>query len=192
VEETLTDRDRIEILLKEYDALNALLLFRLNAMDRRLPTSVGVMAATFATMLALPTEFRIAVLVAVPYSVLWLARTTLQHAKAKEDHLRRIDEIERTVNGLAESEIMSFQSRHASREKTPSGRTGRSVLVGTVLSGLMTLFLCLCLFPSEIFPVSPWVYYVYLLVLAVDLVLSPLVLSGYRYRKTAPNLISDP
>jgi len=123
-QEPLDRREQIEILLEEYRSLNSLLLFRLAAMDRRLPVSVGIIAAAIASMVAVPVDSQTALLFVIPPALFWLVRSTVQHARAKEDHLRRIAEIERTINSIAGEELLIFQSRHPNRSRVASGRTG--------------------------------------------------------------------
>jgi len=80
----------------------SLLLFRLVAMDRRLPIAGGGIVVALAGSAAMPDELRLATLVVLPASLAWLVWTTANHARSKEDHLRRIDEIEPEVNKLAD------------------------------------------------------------------------------------------
>ena len=182
-DEQLGRSEQIEILLEEYRTLNSLLLFRLSAMDRRLPVSVAFVAAAVASMSALPPDAQIAALLLTPVSLLWLVRSTVQHARAKEDHLRRIDEIERAVNSLAGATLLAFQSQHPSRRDVPSGRTG-GVTVFAVTSGC-TAMLGLCLFRllNSPGPVPPWLYVAYVCGVALDVVMSQAGLSRYRYQK---------
>ena len=75
---SLSRRERIDVLLAEYDSLNQLLRFRLTAMDRRLPVAVSFMAATIAAVLALPLKLQLAVLIATPSAILWIGRTRVR------------------------------------------------------------------------------------------------------------------
>lgn len=184
---SITDRDRIEILLEEYRSLNTLLVFRLTAMDRRLPVSVGVFAATIASVAALPKDTRLAILLALPLALLWLVRTTVQHARAKEDHLRRIDEIERMVNVLARAELLVFQSRHPNQCLVPSGRTGKATVQGVGVSGLVMLGLCAFLFLRNGSDFPTWMYLAYVVGVGLDVVWIFMDLRRYRYRKAAPS-----
>lgn len=179
----LSKLDHIQVLLEEYRSLNALLLFRLSALDRRLPTSVGFTAATVAATLSLPVGSQIVVLILTPSAVLWMARTTNQHAKAKEDHLRRIGEIEQAVNELAGADLMVFQNRHPNRAKSTAGRSGTAAVVATAVGAILLLTSCLVLFPAAtgLFPYE--LYVVYVAVIGLDVVLGPIRLSRYRYEK---------
>ena len=176
-------RAQIDILLVEYRSLNKLLLFRLAAMDRRLPVSVGFFALTAATVLAIPQDLRIAILLVTPLGVFWFVRTTAQHARAKEDHLRRIDEIERMVNSLVGIDLLVFQSRHPNRRTSTSGRTGQVTVTATSCSGLFMLFFCVVLFLREVsfFPVV--LYLAYVAGVAFDVAYCSWRLLRYRYQK---------
>jgi len=175
----LNSRDRIEILLEEYRALNALLLFRLSALDRRLPISSAFLAIVAASLSGLPEGIRLCVLAATPLLVVWQVRTTIQQAQAKEDHIRRIDEIERAVNALAGEDLLLFQSQHPNRRQV-SGRSGQATITATTSGGLLTLLLCVVLFrgPS---PLTVWIYLLYIVCAAVDLVMFRVRLSTYQY-----------
>lgn len=174
-------RERIEILLEEYRCLNALLLFRLNALDRRLPVTIGLGTVSFASLLAIPSEIQVAILIAVPTAVHCLVRATAQHAKAKEDHLRRIDEIEQQINRIAGEELIVFQSRHTSKGIATGGRTGRSTIVATIFGAFISLFLSLVLFfqTSTYFPSILYVGFVALV--ALDIAVQPISLGNYQY-----------
>ncbi len=127
------------MLLEEYRALNGLLTFRLGAMDRRLPVAGGTLGAILGVTTAMPPDTKLAFLLGLPVALLWLMLSTVQHARSKEDHLRRIDEIERLVNRLAGEELLVFQSRHPNKRLTPAGRSG----FATVLSLLSTCWMML-------------------------------------------------
>ena len=179
----ISAHDCIQILLEEYRSLNALLLFRLTALDRRLPASVGFMAAAVAATLSLPVESRSAVLVITPSAVLWMARTTIQHAKAKEDHLRRIAEIELAVNELVGVELLVFQNRHPNRADSVAGRSGTATVVATCVGAILLLALCLVVFNAESGPLPYRLYALYVLLIGLDVVLGSIRLSRYRYEK---------
>jgi len=187
----LGPRDRIDILLEEYRALNALLMFRLTAMDRRLPISVGFMAAAIAALLALPPDSRMAVLIITPPALLWLVRTTVQHARAKEDHLRRIDEIEQTIHSIAGEKLLVFQSHHPNRAEFAAGRTGIATLVATSSGAFGMLMLCLFLFRREATPLPHWLYLVYITAISIDVLLGPIALARYRYQKLSRVLVRE-
>lgn len=181
--ETLSKRECIEVLVEEYRSLNALLLFRLSALDRRLPASVGFMAAAVAATLSLPIESRIAVLILTPSAVLWMVRTTIQHAMAKEDHLRRIAEIEVLINELAGRDLLAFQSQHPNRAAATAGRSGTATVIATAAGAVLLLVLCLVLFSLDSGPIPYGLYLGYVGLIAADVVLGPMRLSRYSYAK---------
>lgn len=187
----ISTHDQIQILLEEYRSLNTLLLFRLTTLDRRLPASVGFMAAAVAATLSLPVESRVAVLILTPSGVLWMARTTNQHAKAKEDHLRRIAEIEEAVNELAGVGLMAFQSRHPNRAESVAGRSGTATVMATAVGAVLLLALCLLMFGTESGPIPYWLYAAYAALIGFDVVLGPIRLSRYRYEKRS-NVVESP
>ena len=153
-------------------------------MDRRLPLAIGFMGAAVAAIPALPHPSRIAVLVAVPSVLLWLGRTTVQQARAKEDNLRRIGEIERVINSIAGEELLLFQSRHPNRAKIVGGRTGMGIVFATAVSSLVMLLLCLLVFIGEPSRLPRLMYFGYLGFVGADLLIGPIRLSFYGYRKS--------
>ena|GEM_PF-5431898 len=62
----LTDRDRIGILVEEYRALGSPLLFRLTAMDRRLPMAGGTLGVLLGSVTVMPPETRLIFLIGLP------------------------------------------------------------------------------------------------------------------------------
>ncbi len=181
VNHKLSRHDRIQILLEEYRSLNALLLFRLSALDRRLPLSTAFLAISAASMLAVPYPIRMVVLCLSPLAVAWLARTTVQHAIAKEDHLRRIDEIERRVNQIAEENLLLFQSKHPNQRATTAGRSGQASVKATVVCCIAVVCLCAFIVLYHGAP-SPFAYVIYVLLVTVDIICSHRILSRYEYR----------
>jgi hypothetical protein len=104
---------------------------------------VGPPAAAFAgavaSLQAVPRESQVILFVGLSVGLLWLMRTTVNHARSFQDVLRRIEEIERAVNRLIGGEVLRFQSRHPSRHRQVGGRTGRE----SVLAVLVTVYLVL-------------------------------------------------
>lgn len=129
-------------LLEEYRALNGLIVFRMTALDRRVPIAGTTLAAFVGGVTALPPDLELFVLLAVPLALYWLVRGASNHARSFEDVLRRVEEIESAVNGLVEREAMNFQSTHPSARHEIGGRTGRES-IGAVLS-LTLLLLAAC------------------------------------------------
>lgn len=179
----LPGSQRISILLEEYNSLNELLRFRLMAMDRRLPVAASFMAATIAAVLTLSAKLQLAVLIMTPSAILWIGRTTVQHARAKEDNLRRISEIEQKINEIAGEELLLFQSRHPNRAQTVAGRTGMSVVFATTLNSLLMLLVCLALFGAGHGQPVQILYFAFVLAVAFDLIMGAVRLSRYVYRR---------
>ena len=181
---------RVHILLEEYRALYSLLTFRLTAMDRRLPAIGGTLAAVLGSTTAMPDPTRLVFLLGLPIAVLWLFLSTVQHARSKEDHIRRIDEIERLVNLLAGEELLVFQSRHPNKGRYPGGRTG----FGSILAVLTVCLIMLggCMYTIQ-YPRSLLTnnrletYAVYLSGFAALMLAATIRLSLYRYRRPAPD-----
>ena len=134
---------RFQILFEEYRALYSLLTFRLTAMDRRLPAIGGTLAAILGSTTAMPDQSRLAFLLGLPIGLVWLFLSTVQHARSKEDHLRRIDEIERLVNALVGEELLVFQSRHPNKARYPGGRTGFGSVLAVLAVSLIMLASCM-------------------------------------------------
>jgi len=120
----------LQVLLEEYRAMNALLLFRLLAIDRRLPLAGSLLTGSLAAIPTLPPMAASVILWAVPAGAVWLVANAVAHARSKEDHLHRIAELEELVNRIAGQPLMQFQSRHPSRGRFVAGRSGQSSLVG--------------------------------------------------------------
>ena len=181
---------RIQILLEEYRALYSLLTFRLTAMDRRLPAIGGTLAGILGSATAMPDQARLSFLLGLPIAVLWLFLSTVQHARSKEDHIRRIDEIERLINRLAGEELLVFQSRHPNKARHAGGRTG----FGSVLAVLSVCLIMLgaCMYTVQIpRPLLTHdklgMYAVYLSGCAALMLAATLRLSRYSYRRPPPD-----
>jgi hypothetical protein len=110
--------------------MNALLHFRLLAIDRRLPLAGSLLTGSLAAVPTLPSAAASVILWAVPAGAVWLLANAVAHARSKEDHLHRIAELEEMVNRLAGQPLMQFQSRHPSRGRFVAGRSGQSSLAG--------------------------------------------------------------
>ena len=120
----------LQVLLEEYRAMNALLLFRLLAIDRRLPLAGSLLTGSLAAIPTLPPMAASVILWAVPAGAVWLVANAVAHARSKEDHLHRIAELEELVNRIAGQPLMQFQSRHPSRGRFVAGRSGQSSIIG--------------------------------------------------------------
>jgi hypothetical protein len=185
----VTIETRIQILLEEYRALYSLLTFRLTAIDRRLPAIGGTLAAVLGSTTAMPDQTQRAFLLGLPVALLWLFLSTVQHARSKEDHVRRIDEIERLINRLAGEELLVFQSRHPNKARHPGGRTG----FGSVFAVLTVCLIMLgfCWYSARIPPAlltgrDVFAYLAYLAAAAVVMLVAVVRLSRYRYRRPPP------
>lgn len=184
--DAITIEARIQILLEEYRALYALLTFRLTAMDRRLPAIGGTLAAVLGSTTAMPDPTRLAFLLGLPIALLWLFLSTVQHARSKEDHVRRIDEIERLVNRLTGEELLVFQSRHPNKAAFPGGRTGFGSVLAVLTVCLIMLAACLYLIqaPRPVLARDELaVYFALLAGCVVAMLAATLRLRRYRYHR---------
>ncbi|MCA9303415.1 MAG: hypothetical protein KC996_04770 [Phycisphaerales bacterium] len=117
-------RLQLNAILSEYNALYKLAEYRLNALDRRIPAISGLLAAFMGSVPVLPEESQLLALIAVPVSLIWLVRTTTNHARSFEDALRAIEWHEHQMNALLGRDVIGFQSRHPSKGRSVGGRTG--------------------------------------------------------------------
>jgi hypothetical protein len=189
---TLTDVERIRVLLEEYRALNALLMVRLQVTDQRLPWIGGLLAAIVGSLAQLPGDLRLMVLLAAPALSASFFQTVAAHARSKEDVLRRLDEIERQVNRLAREELLVFQSQHPNRKRAVGGRSGQSTLLAILVLCLVSLTACGFLFVREVGAATVWLapYVAYLLGAAAGLASNLRRLARYRYEKAPPGTAS--
>lgn len=180
---------RITVLLEEYRALYGLVTFRLSAMDRRLPVAGGALWALLSSTTAMPPDTKLCFLLGLPAALLWLVRSTVEHAQSKEDHLRRIDEIERLVNSLAGEELLVFQSRHPNKRGPTAGRTGLAT-VRAVLSACVTMLAaCTYLAAGSPHMLPVWGhrgYQAYVVVCGMLMTHGVVKLRRYRYRRPPP------
>lgn len=182
----VTIETRIQILFEEYRALYSLLTFRLTAMDRRLPAIGGTLAGILCSIPAMPDETRLAFLLGLPIAVLWLFLTTVQHARSKEDHLRRIDEIERHVNKLAGEVLLVFQSHHPNKARHPGGRTGFGSVLALLSICLLMIVACVhavYTLPGLMTPKALLSFRAYSLACVIVMLVATCRLYGYRYRR---------
>lgn len=184
----LSESERVRVLIEEYRALYSLLSFRVAAVDRRLPVAGATLGAALGSFSAMPLATKFVLLLFMPAALTWLTRTTVNHARSKEDVLRRIDEIERQVNQIAGEELLLFQSRHPNRGWPVSGRSGWSTVFAVLSFGLAGLACCGFLFRfGDAMPPQVWPAYASLLILsAIDLLLTVARLRRYRYNKAPP------
>jgi hypothetical protein len=140
----------LQLLLEEYRAMYALALFRLGALDRRVPIAAATLAAFVGSVAALPAESREIVLVGVPIASIWLVRATVNHARSFEDALRRIELIEQRANRLLNVDVLGFQSQHPSRGHAVGGRTGRESIVTVLVGAVLIVAACWYLFERTV------------------------------------------
>lgn len=172
---------QIEVLLEEYRQLYALVLFRLSALDQRVPLAGFALIAAVAGIGTLGSSVQITLLIAVPLSLLWWYQVAAQHALSFTDALRRIAEIEQQVNGLAGTALLEFQSSHPGRAQV-GGRTGQRTVQAVLAGSAVVLAACLLL-GADAFRGSPWLtaYDAFLAGTAAALVIQARSFVRYRY-----------
>lgn len=120
----LSDGKRLALLIEEYKALYTLVVYRMTSLEQRVAVVTAILAATVTASASLQTNFQLPVLIGLPVVLLFLFESTINHARSFEDILRRIDEIERAVNSIAQEVLLAFQSQHPSKGKAVGGRIG--------------------------------------------------------------------
>lgn len=178
---TDVEKAKLTALLEEYRSMYALALFRLAALDRRVPVAGATLAACIGSVTALPPATREAVLVGVPVAVLWLLRVTVNHARSFEDALRRIESVERRVNALLNADVLGFQSRHPSRKRAVGGRTGQESIRIVLMAAFFMLAGCAYLFAANHSGHALRLYAAYVSILAAYMALFADRLLRYRY-----------
>jgi hypothetical protein len=131
--------DKTAVLIEEYRAMYALVLYRLSALDQRTPIVAAVITGALASVASLPPHLQMVFLVGLPASILWFVRTTTNHARSLEDALRRIEQIEGMVNDQTREQLLQFQSSHPSRGQEVGGRTGRESVETVLVTALLLL-----------------------------------------------------
>lgn len=135
----LNDVQQIDILLEEYRALYGLLQWRLAAGDRRLLISGALLTGALTAICSLDAVTAQLLLWGLPVLLWVIVSATAGHARSKEDLLRRIDEIERHINLLAQADLLAFQSRRRQRDRVVGGRTGLRTINGTLVLCIVVL-----------------------------------------------------
>jgi hypothetical protein len=130
------------ILLEEYRQLYSLVLFRLQALDQRIPIFTAVLSVLLSQLTSDLGENFILYLPAMPLAAIWLLRLTLIHAQALEDAFRRIEAIERELNAGLSSLTIGYQSTHPGR-RGPGGRTGRTTIEAVAVFSTIVLAISL-------------------------------------------------
>lgn len=176
--------DPVLLLLEEYRQVYALALFRLNALDQRVPIIGGTLAGVLAVIGASPQPVQAMLLIGLPLSLVWFLRTTVNHARSIEDAFRRIDEIERRINCRVDQPVLQFQSSHPSRGVHVGGRTGTETIEAVLTASALLLAGCLYSLwafakpPATIFAA----YSTYIAITACALLWIRLRLDRYRYQ----------
>lgn len=175
-------QDQVSIYLEEYRQLYALVLYRLEVLDQRIPLATAGLTATLGTVVVAPASIQIGLLVAVPISLLLLFRSTVNHARSLEDALARIAGIESKVNELTGRPVLGFQRTHPGRNRV-GGRTGEET-VGAVLVAAMFLIAAGAWYVVEELKASEsaWLGYRVLVgAIAAAMVVGFMRFRGYRY-----------
>lgn len=133
---------QLDAVLSEYNALYRLAEYRLTALDRRIPIIGGVLTAFLGSAPLLPRDSQLLALSIIPVSLVWLVRTTINHARSFEDALRRIEHHEHDINTLLGVDVMGFQSTHPSKGQTVGGRTGTESVIAVSLAAAVMVLGC--------------------------------------------------
>lgn len=190
-EHTLTNWNRTEILLEEYRALYSLLTFRLEAIDQRIPLVAGAVVALLSSTSAFTQDQRLALLLGLPVACVWLHGTAVLHVRSKEDVLRRIDDIERSINGLAAEELLVFQSRHPNRQRVVGGRSGFGSVLALLSISIGSVAASSIMFIREFTP-SAWAigsFSAYAALCVFGLVKATWLLKGYQSLRPPPGVV---
>lgn len=140
---------QLRALMEEYRCMYGLALFRLEALDRRVPVAGATLAAFIGSVTALPLQSRELVLIGAPVATVWLLRVTINHARSFEDALRRIEVVERRVNAAVGADVLGFQTQHPSRRRAVGGRTGRETVDAVLAAGVLMIAGCAYLFVAD-------------------------------------------
>ena len=133
------DELELNALFEEYRALYSIATFRMTALDRRMPVTAGAMAAVLSALDVVSRDSQLLLLLGAPLALIWFVRTTVNHARSFEDVLRRIEQIERSVNDVLGKPVLNFQSQHPSRSRQVGGRTSRESVSAVLASSFLLL-----------------------------------------------------
>jgi len=139
---------RVRLLIEEYRAVHQLLMFRLEAMEHRLPLTGAGIGALLVAASALPWVSQLTLLICLPLAVLFWTRSILFHALSKEDAKKRIREIESEVAMLCGRPVLRFQREHPSATGPIGGRTAAQAIYLALVVGGAVLLTCHSLFTS--------------------------------------------
>jgi hypothetical protein len=177
----IAEAQEVAAMLEEYRALYSLLVFRLGALEQRLATALAAFVAALGAATVMPAPARLLVFVGLPLGLGWYVRSTVGHARAKQDVKLRIAEIEESVNALIGADAITFQSRHPSRGTVAAGRTGRELVMSVYLGSLALLAAGVRLFPlAEPTARAAFLYTVYSASCGLWMSLEVLRLARYR------------
>lgn len=176
---------QLRALMEEYRCLYGLALFRLEALDRRVPIAGATLAAFIGSVTALPLPSRELVFIGVPVATVWLLRVTINHARSFEDALRRIETVERRANAALGADVLGFQSQHPSRRRAVGGRTGRETVDAVLAAGVLMIAGCAYLFAADHGTRVAQTFAVYAGAVALHLVWLTSRLMKYRYEPHA-------
>jgi len=181
----------VDVLLAEYEALYQLAEYRMTSLDRRVPAA-GALLTTFVGLIPLiPDASGLVLLSVVPASLVWLIRTTINHARSLEDVLRGIESLDLSLNQIAGATLLTFQSQHPSRGRTVGGRTGRETVGAVAMAAALLLGSCLYL-AFDVFD-GLWHRPGYALYIAVIAGYAVTILIGWRrYRSSVSRSFSEP
>lgn len=188
----LNDVQQIDILLEEYRVLYGLLQWRLAAGDRRLLISGALLTGTLTAICSLDAVTAQLLIWGSPVLLWVIVSATAGHARSKEDLLRRIDEIERHINLLAQADLLAFQSRRRQRDRVVGGRTGLRTINGTLalcIALLLFAMIYLLRVRDDSLGLGPIGFAVWAFCWAGAMIRDAVVLRGYRYER--PLLLKD-
>jgi hypothetical protein len=183
--------DPVAVVLEEYRAAYGLLVFRLDALDQRVPVVGATLTGALGFAAGGEPMTRNMVLLGLPLVILWFVRTTVTHVRSVEDLLRRIDQIERTINRRADQALLQFQSSHPSKG-TVGGRTASETVEAVLAASALLLGGCLYVGWNAL-QGQPWLalYAIYVAAIAGVLLVARHRLTRYRYQpRTADDRIS--
>ncbi len=129
-------------MLEEYRQIYMLLPYRWEALDRRLPVTAITLGGLALTLAHVAGPLQWLALVGTPLWLIWLTRSTVNHARSLEDGLRRIEDIEREIAATIHGWPLRFQSSHPSRGVHVGGRTGAGTIQGVIVLSALTLVGC--------------------------------------------------
>jgi len=185
---SITEQDKLNILITEYNSLYSLYTFRIQAIEKRLPMAAVILSAFLGVLTTLPSDVRIVFYIGIPISLIYVLRTASIHVRSFEDSLRRIDEIENQINNLVGENLIRFQSNHPSKVKTVGGRTSRELILSIMAMTVLVIFACIYLYALEDYDRNTNILYVTLLIVIMIFQLqSARQLFQYKYIPEHPH-----